>query len=229
MNDTIATNIRTLREAKPWTQAHLAEAAGVAERTIQRAEEGKGLSAETLQAVAGALDVPIELLRLDARDYLGSVLGVPREQITPELVAARIAEANARFTKVPLIVLRAPSDLAVVYEAYALRFDTRSISEEAQDLAAELHQSIFDLMEIGRDVGPQQQREFMKDAFDQVTKLNSIGCATSIGLHRHLLRIRGEDQSKPAMPWATLYVIVTPLDNAPPFAAIEKSAPYRLG
>src|SRR6516162_2384704 len=53
--------IRTLRERKAWTQQHLADAASISPRTVQRAEEGV-MSAETRAAIAGALDVPVESL-----------------------------------------------------------------------------------------------------------------------------------------------------------------------
>lgn len=60
--------IRRLREQKAWTQEHLASAAEVSVRTVQRAEDGV-MSAETLQAVAGALDEPVEALTRPASRY----------------------------------------------------------------------------------------------------------------------------------------------------------------
>lgn len=53
--------IRSLRTRKAWTQEHLASAAQLSARTVQRAEEGV-MSAETRAAIAGALDVPVETL-----------------------------------------------------------------------------------------------------------------------------------------------------------------------
>jgi uncharacterized glyoxalase superfamily protein PhnB/DNA-binding XRE family transcriptional regulator len=53
--------IRSLRERKAWTQEHLAGAARISTRTVQRAEEGV-MSAETRAAIAGALDVSVERL-----------------------------------------------------------------------------------------------------------------------------------------------------------------------
>lgn len=60
--------IRRLRDQKAWTQGHLAKAAGVSLRTVQRAEEG-AMSAETLTAIAGALDIPVEELSHDEGAY----------------------------------------------------------------------------------------------------------------------------------------------------------------
>jgi transcriptional regulator with XRE-family HTH domain len=63
--DTMAVSsetIKALREAKAWSQAHLAEAAGVSLRTVQRMEAEGTASAETRLAVAAALDVPVDAL-----------------------------------------------------------------------------------------------------------------------------------------------------------------------
>ena len=49
--------VRKLRESKAWSQDHLAEAAGLSVRTIQRVESEGAASAETRMAVASALGV----------------------------------------------------------------------------------------------------------------------------------------------------------------------------
>jgi len=54
--------IKSLREAKAWSQAHLAEAAGLSLRTIQRVETEGTASAKTRMAIAGALGVVVEKL-----------------------------------------------------------------------------------------------------------------------------------------------------------------------
>jgi transcriptional regulator with XRE-family HTH domain len=224
VNNIVATNIRILREAKPWTQAQLAEAADIAERTVQRAEEGKGLSAETLQAVAGALDVPVDELRFDAKKQWADIFGVRVEEVTPELIAARIAAEEEKYWRVPMSRIKSPSDIRLAYEAHAVHFSTRDIDEDAQDVAAELNESLSDLMDL-RDVGPQQQRKFLKSAFEIVERLERAGCTTTIGLHHHALRATGGAPIR----WATLYVFVTSAEDVPAFALIEKGKPYRLG
>jgi len=54
--------IRALREEKSWSQAHLAAASGLSERTIQRVESDGVASPETRLALAAALDVPVTVL-----------------------------------------------------------------------------------------------------------------------------------------------------------------------
>lgn len=54
--------VKALREARAWTQEHLADAAGVSLRTIQRLETGAGFASETALAVAAALEVDVRTL-----------------------------------------------------------------------------------------------------------------------------------------------------------------------
>ncbi|WP_433854019.1 helix-turn-helix domain-containing protein [Stenotrophomonas nitritireducens] len=61
-----ANRIRTLREARGWSQEHLAAVAGLSARTVQRLEaEGKA-SHESRMAVAAALEADsVQLLQAD--------------------------------------------------------------------------------------------------------------------------------------------------------------------
>src|SRR5678809_11139 len=50
--------IRSLRDAKAWSQEHLANAAGLSSRTVQRVEAENIASSETRLAIAATLGVP---------------------------------------------------------------------------------------------------------------------------------------------------------------------------
>lgn len=54
--------VRSLREEKSWSQEHLADAAGLSVRTVQRVESESIGSAETRLALAAALNVPVATL-----------------------------------------------------------------------------------------------------------------------------------------------------------------------
>jgi transcriptional regulator with XRE-family HTH domain len=69
MDAVIARNVRVFREAKNWSQQHLAETAGIALRTVQRVECAQGASRETLAALSNALDAPVELLQTDIEEW----------------------------------------------------------------------------------------------------------------------------------------------------------------
>lgn len=76
--DDLAETVRALRRARAWSQEQLAAAADLSLRTVQRVEQGEACAPETLQALAGALDVAAADLaarahsrRADARRILG--------------------------------------------------------------------------------------------------------------------------------------------------------------
>jgi transcriptional regulator with XRE-family HTH domain len=73
--------LRQLRDAKCWSQEHLASAAGLSLRTIQRMESDGAASAESKLAVAAALQVPVAILSPQA------------DHAAPASPASRAAEA----------------------------------------------------------------------------------------------------------------------------------------
>jgi transcriptional regulator with XRE-family HTH domain len=55
--------IRSERENRAWSQEHLAGAAGIGARTIQRVEATGVASYESLRAISAALEIPVAKLR----------------------------------------------------------------------------------------------------------------------------------------------------------------------
>src|SRR5438477_4609324 len=125
MDNITAENIRRHREQRSWTQAHLAEAAALSERTVQRAEEGKPIAAESLQAIAGAFDVSVEDLRK------------PPHQ-------AEIEKIKTRYRVIRLQRIERGADLGrLLGGTHALNFDSPGVDTEAgEDAAAELEQEL---------------------------------------------------------------------------------------
>ena len=63
MNDMIGLNIRFHREQRAWTQEHLAAVSGIDVRTIQRAERGEKISADSQLGIANAFELTVDQLR----------------------------------------------------------------------------------------------------------------------------------------------------------------------
>lgn len=55
--------IRSEREKRAWSQEHLAGAAGIGVRTIQRIEATGVASYESVRAMSAALEIPVKTLR----------------------------------------------------------------------------------------------------------------------------------------------------------------------
>lgn len=101
----IGNRVKELRDRRGWTQIHLADAAEVSLRTVQRMEGRHSHSAETLIAIAAALDV-------DARNLTEPSLTASSEQRplwtaaepgTAGLIAAALGAPAAVFVAVNLL------------------------------------------------------------------------------------------------------------------------------
>ena len=64
--------LKRMREARSWSQAHLADAARVNVRTVQRIEAGEPCSFETMLSLAAALGVDVSEFEPEAREVAGS-------------------------------------------------------------------------------------------------------------------------------------------------------------
>jgi transcriptional regulator with XRE-family HTH domain len=224
MNQALAENIRTLRETRSWTQEQLAEAAQLNPRTVQRAEAAQGASAETLLAIAGALDVDVELLRFDAMEFLAQHLGVPREALTPEFLAQKQSEIATTHTTLTMTRVHASADLRPLGDTMSMVFECLWTNDDVQDVAAQLHRDLNDVLDIGSELDPVTRREWEVGAFEHVHRLNKLGAVVTVGLHRHRLVVA----DKEPMPWTTLYVIVSKEHEAKDYLLIPKRRPVKF-
>lgn len=221
MNQVIAWNIRQLREHRAWTQEDLAIAAVLTTRTIQRVEAGEGAQLETLRSIASALEVDVSMLRIDTLAVLAKHLGVSREQLTPELIAQRQQEAEAKYTKVRMTKVATSADLRSVSEATSYYFDCTLKDDAVQDVAAAFQQDLHDLMDIGRSLDAVNRREIEVSVFENVKKLDKLGAVVTVGLQRHYMKPANQE----AMPWVSIYVIVSAKDDVKEVVLIEKNQP----
>jgi transcriptional regulator with XRE-family HTH domain len=107
----VGDEVKAAREAKSWSQAHLAEAARLNIRTIQRIEAGEPCSHETMLSLAAALNVDVAQLAEPER-----VRRAPRAPL-PSWVAAILVAPAALFVGVNL--LRSPVGWAAPYDLLA--------------------------------------------------------------------------------------------------------------
>ena len=185
MNEVIAINIRICREKRAWTQEHLAAAACTSARTIQRAEGGRGMTAETLTAIAGALDVSVDDLRRDVVAELAAEVGVRREDLTPDAIERHTHAREEQFHKehmvVPVARVMNLDDIARLDNAHGVQFAVLELEESIRDTAAELEQQLIDYVDVARDLEPLDRHRERKRALELVQKLEGLGCRVAIG------------------------------------------------
>jgi transcriptional regulator with XRE-family HTH domain len=109
----LAEKLKTLREAKSWSQGHLADAAQINIRTVQRIEGGEPASSETLLSLAAALGIDVSELQSAA----------PRRMSHAQFSRAHFAAAAALIAPAALFLLvnllRSFGGVGAPYEAAA--------------------------------------------------------------------------------------------------------------
>ena len=109
----LAGRLKAIREARSWSQGHLADAAQLNVRTVQRIEAGEPASHETLLSLAAALDINIAELELDERARSG-MDGLSRSRAA---LAAVLVTPASLFIIVNL--LRSAAGVAGPFDALA--------------------------------------------------------------------------------------------------------------
>ncbi len=93
--------LATLRRAKPMTQEVLATAAGISAQTVRRAEAGKPLLPETVQALCAALGIDASALRTQmASETLGTEILLEAFH-RPESEVARVTHVRPTAAALP--------------------------------------------------------------------------------------------------------------------------------
>jgi transcriptional regulator with XRE-family HTH domain len=224
----IGINIKVRREQKGWTQMHLAEAAALTERTVQRAERGD-VGKESLISIASALDSSVEELRFDPFGFLASAFGVPRDELTPELVekkskefeekrAAEERKFNEKYLKVPLTRVTASSQFQIAVGAFAVQSSAQcELPEEAQDVFAE-RQFMMDYVDCVDLTDAIAAREMDKYGFEVAKRLEAMGYAVCVGCIKERMRFRDGKFGT----WPVAYLLVCPVHEVREFAAVER-------
>jgi transcriptional regulator with XRE-family HTH domain len=206
MDNVIGRNIRAHRERLSWTQDQLAAAADVSLRTVQRAEEGQIIAAESLQALAGALDVTQEVLRTD---------------LDAVALEAALKETKSRYKLIPLQRVERGSDVRQFMPADAYQVDRVDVADEAaEDTIALLEQQLKDLGDLWRDMEPVQRHEALKDVQQEIDALRSLGFVVTAGVDQMRLR---PQHSEEAFTMNVLHVVVAPASEPKLFAMRDKT------
>lgn len=205
MDDMIGVNIRFHREQRAWTQEHLAAVSGIDVRTIQRAECGTKLSADSLQAVAAAFDLSVDQLRKPPKP---------------------IADAKDRFKLIRLSRVERAADLRNLLPTGACQFAYEGITDEAQeDAIAAFERDLNDAGNLWSDLDPVQKLELLRSLEHHFTTLAAFGLAVAAGSEP--LRLRSEHIENP-FTIDVLHVVISKASEPKLFAMRDRTAPVQF-
>lgn len=214
MNTALGTALRMMREHAKMTQEELATAMRCNVRSIQRAEAGHPVSADTLAGLGAVLGFDSDALIRNA--------GAP--PLTEEQQEQMVREAEALLkdsVTVRLTVAASDKVWERISASDALSFHTTDVGDAVRDEAADLHTYLREYLDIRSELSPRDHREAEKEINAFVTRLNKLKAAVSYGFHTTRLRPLGT--AGEAMPLTILVVLVAPIDQ-PKLAAVMPKA-----
>lgn len=214
MLDTIGQNVRALREARAWTQEQLAAVASVTARTIQRIESGQvPPSAETLMALASALEVDLETLRRKPEEHA---------KLQAEAMEA-YKKAKERYVIVHLEMMERASHLAALFGTECMRCDHVVLSNDAEeDAVSEFEGCLRDCLDVWDVCESGSRRETERSLQRVMEHLLSLGLVVAAGTDQRRLVQRGNPGT--ALSFTTLYVMVSRASEPKRFAVYDKTA-----
>lgn len=212
MSEQVARNLKRFRQILGWTQEHLAEAAGLSARTIQRAESDGELGAETLLALAAVFDI--------------SVADIQGTWPTDDEIREATREAAKKYKLIPLTRIERASDLRRFMGVHAWQVDhVDGLSEVQEDEVAVLAELLRDYGDLWSDFGPTDQRDALKTIYESIDRLQIGGRWVGMGLDAMRLVSRSAPE-----PWTMDVLRVLVSSAAEPKVAVvrEKNCPVRF-
>lgn len=194
----IGVNIRSHRERRAWTQERLAGEAKVDVRTIQRAERGEKVSAESLQAIAKAFRLSIDELRRE------------------------------RYKFVELTAIERAVDLRNFFPAGAWEFSADDVRDEArEDAIAAFEADVVDAIEVWADLNPVQRLEVTRSMESRLAELRHLGLVVAAGNEVLRLRTRSQGAGDP-LTVNVLYVVISKASEPKLLAMRDMQAPVQF-
>ncbi|MBI3554659.1 MAG: helix-turn-helix domain-containing protein [Deltaproteobacteria bacterium] len=157
--------IKELRTNKGWPAEQLAEVAGLSLKSVQRAETGKSVSLDTLQALASALDVTVDQIINERKEKDAS-------QAHPE------SQTKAPVVHQLLRLRTGKALLDVVGESDAMQFDhPEPRDREELELIKAISQNLHDTLDVWSEMPPALRVESAFELTEELKKLEKHGLA----------------------------------------------------
>jgi DNA-binding XRE family transcriptional regulator len=209
----LATFIKAMHDMSKWTQATLAEIAGLTERTVQRVENGEPSSLDTRRALARAFG---------CKDL--DIFDKPWPLPNVEKLKTYSAELD-KTVLIPITRIRDGRTIRTITEGAfgSLSEELGEVPDEAREAFASLVDSLRDYNDV-RDLYSMSQRlEVDRQLDDQLKIIGDAGAAVGAGLRTAKIRLTSDMPNREPMDWTNVFFILASRDALPAKAHIPKS------
>lgn len=187
--------IKELRETSGWTQAHLAEIVGVAERTIQRLEKDGIASQETWLGLAQAFDKKVS-------DFDPPKLSQEEiDKFIKKITILRHMETGKEL-------------LSLSTSAYAIQFDSpQPKNSEEASIFGIFFELIQDWGDIWNDIAHAERMTVYLDLDQHIKTIESLGYFVFVETKEMYLRFPANEKEKP-MKCPIAIILITEKTNS---------------
>jgi transcriptional regulator with XRE-family HTH domain len=199
----LAEFVKTWRRKHMWSQAALAEAAKVDERTIQRVENGEPSNFQTRRALARAF-------QCDDIDFFNKPMPFPHL----ETLKGYWAELDKTSVNVPITRIRDARTLRTMSEGAnsIAPMELGEPSLEAQKAFASIVDNLQDYNELRHNYSMNQRLDFDRGIDALLNTIVDAGAAIGAGLGHTKARFRSDAPNSEPIDWTTILLVLTPTD-----------------
>ena len=202
----LAEIVKTRRNEHGWSQATLAEIAGLNERTIQRVENGEPSSPDTRRAIARAFEC-------DDLD----VFNKPVRRPNIEKLKAFWAELDRTTVIVPITRIQDARTLRTMSEA-ARGFahdELGELSTEALEAFASIVDELQEYNDVGNFYSMSERLELDRDIDAHLKTIADAGAAFGAGLKHESVHFKSDAQNSEPMNLTNIHFVLAPNDALP--------------
>jgi transcriptional regulator with XRE-family HTH domain len=169
----IALMVKALRKLRGFKQSALAAQACVVERTLERLETGKSVSAQTYERVAAAL-------QLDPALFTSEIF-VPNPAGAVAWHAKQAEERDRTHVKVSVLSVGDPRQIRELFGRHSLWFDDSRVKPEHLARVAKAHELLADYCDIASELPETDKLRAAREVLGEIREIEALGYCVKIG------------------------------------------------
>jgi transcriptional regulator with XRE-family HTH domain len=195
--------IRLLRDQQGLKRAALAASANVSEKTVERAEAGKGISEECCRRIARVLGM--------REDALTEPLYIPTPEEAARVEEQRLEDLKRTHSSQPIQRVTGVREVLSLFGQSALIADDSHVEESHLDAFAQFQQLLTDWGDVASEIPAPDKIRAAQQVLESIRDLEALGYMVKCAV-THQYRTRGGG----SFPCAVVVAYPTSARHPPP-------------
>jgi len=172
--------IRLARKQQGLKRAALAADVHISEKTLERAESGRGVSEESSRRIARALGFQ--------EDAFVAELYIPTEDEVEQMQKNQEEEIKATYQPLPVVEIKGVRDVMPLFQCELFFIDGQNVAEKDQEIIASLQDSLRDWIDVYSDVTELERVRGAQSFIDEIHAFEALGYVVKSGADKRSWR-----------------------------------------